>query len=275
LHIYANALNNLTTKFQEGNDVSFDFTQIEGSPSLVSLDVTNTNTQSLDGIENLNKLVELYASSNDFRGDFPKKVLQLSYLERLDLSFNSVGGTLPSEIGFSLKKMILLALHHNSFSGELPTSIGQMNSLQYLQMQANQFTGEIPSEISGLTELRDIDLSDQISLGGGLTGTLPSFAKLSLLQSLDLSHNKLLSTVPSDLLATVDTNKFIKLDLSSNSLKGELPESLSRLPLINVDFSDNQITGIAGTPLNSSVLISSRQDRIISNPYLTRSHLLF
>lgn len=201
-------------------------------------------------------------------------MLQLSYLERLDLSFNSVGGTLPSEIGFALKKMILLALHHNSFSGELPTSIGQMNSLQSLQLQANQFTGGIPSEISGLTELRDIDLSDQITLGGGLTGTLPSFAKLSLLQSMDLSHNKLLSTVPSDLLATVDTNKFVKLDLSSNSLKGELPESLSRLPLINLDFSDNQITGIAGTPLNNSVLIS-RRDRMILNPYLTRSYLLF
>jgi Leucine-rich repeat (LRR) protein len=181
---------------QEGNDVGFDFEKIDGSPILTALDVTNTNIQSLDGVEHLDMLVELYASSNDWRGTFPDEVLQLRHLKRLDLSFNSFDGPLPNDIGSAFEKIQLLALHHNAFSGELPTSLGQLSSLQSLQLQAN-----------------------------GLTGTLPSFLTLSLLQSLDLSGNFLHSTVPSDLLANVDASNFDHLDLSSNLLTGELPDS--------------------------------------------------
>lgn len=84
---------------QEGNDVSFDFTMIDGSPVLTALDITNTNVESLNGVEAMSKLVELYAGSNNLIGTLPKKILQLSYLERLDLSFNSFGSSLPVNLG--------------------------------------------------------------------------------------------------------------------------------------------------------------------------------
>lgn len=89
----------------EGNDVGFDFTMIEGSPVLTALDITNTNVETLDGVEAMNKLVELYVGSNNLIGTLPKKLLQLSYLERLDLSFNRFGSSLPADLGFGLKRM--------------------------------------------------------------------------------------------------------------------------------------------------------------------------
>lgn len=110
--------------FQEGNDVSLDFSLIEGSPVLTALDITNTNAQSLNGIEALNKLIELHANSNNLQGDFPRNVLQLSYLTLLDISFNKYGGSLPNDFGFGLRSLKQLSLGHNSFSGTIPSSIG-------------------------------------------------------------------------------------------------------------------------------------------------------
>ena len=228
---------------KEGNDVSFDFSQINESPTLTSFDITNTNTQTLNGIENLNMLSELYASSNDFKGSiFPQKVLQLSNLERLDLSFNSIVGELPNDIGFGFKKMKVLSLGHNSLKGTLPSSFGQMISLQYLDMQANQLTGEIPDEVLALAKLTSVNLSNQ--KGAGLSGGLPTFSS-NVLQSLDFSGNSFSGSVPNDFLSNIDIDDIV-LDLSSNQLTGELPQTLSRFSLPSIDLSDNKITGISG-----------------------------
>lgn len=110
--------------FQEGNDVSLDFSLIEGSPVLTALDITNTNAQSLNGIEALNKLIELHANSNNLQGDFPRNVLKLSYLTLLDISFNKFGGSLPNDFGFGLRSLKQLSLGHNSFFGTIPSSFG-------------------------------------------------------------------------------------------------------------------------------------------------------
>jgi Leucine-rich repeat (LRR) protein len=109
--------------YQEGNDVSLDFSLIDESAVLTALDITNTNAQSLDGIEALNKLIELHASSNNLQGDFPRNVLQLN-LTLLDISFNKFGGSLPNDFGFGLRSLKQLSLGHNSFSGTIPSSIG-------------------------------------------------------------------------------------------------------------------------------------------------------
>lgn len=233
------ALSSLATLVLEGNEIGFDFAAIEGSPSITALDITNTNTHNLEGIETLNKLVELHASSNSISGTFPKKVLQLSYLEILDLSFNNLGGALPIDIGFGLKRMHFLSLSHNRLTGGMPSSLGQMSALKNLQLQSNKFTGQIPQEVLDLTELQTVDLSGQ-----GLVGTLPSFASLAI-QSLDLSGNSFSGSIPDNFLSTIDAGS-LNLDLSSNQLTGELPGSLSRFSLSSMNFADNKITGVSG-----------------------------
>ncbi|EED87757.1 predicted protein, partial [Thalassiosira pseudonana CCMP1335] len=166
-------------------------------------------------------LTEVYASSCGMRGEFPSAILQLSSLERLDISFNECHGTLPSNIGSSLQSMQLLALHHNSFSGSLPSSLGEMRSLHFLQLQANQFVGAIPAAISDMTGLITLNLSDQKSKGGGLTGSLPGFSAMPDLKVLDLSNNYLHSEIPSNFLAMTNINNVDSLDVSSNEIRGE------------------------------------------------------
>lgn len=239
------ALTTLTRLSLEGNPVSFSFSGVKSPGSLTAIELSNTNLESLEGIDIFTGLTEVYASSCGMRGEFPSAILQLSSLERLDISFNECHGTLPSNIGSSLQSMQLLALHHNSFSGSLPSSLGEMRSLRFLQLQANQFVGAIPAAISDMTGLITLNLSDQKSKGGGLTGSLPGFSAMPDLKVLDLSNNYLHSEIPSNFLAMTNINNVDSLDVSSNEIRGELPGSLSRFPLSSMDFADNKITGVA------------------------------
>lgn len=207
-----------------------------------ALDLTNTNAQTLDGIEALFELVELHASSNSITGTFPKNLLQLSSLERLDLSFNNLDGTLPIDFGHFLKKMKFLSMGHNDLSGTLPTSMGEMMSLQVLQIESNKFFGQVPQEVLDLTELQAIDLSNQS--GQGLSGMIPTFAAHGL-QSLDLSGNAFNGSIPDSFVSITDTTNFY-LDVSSNQLTGEIPSWLSRFQVSSLNFADNKITGISG-----------------------------
>jgi len=242
------AIPTLTALALEGNDVDFLFESIQDiSAELTSLDLTNTNLASFDGIDIFPNLAELYAGNNAITGEFPRDILKLSNLKRLVISFNNLDGLLPDDIGTSLGKVELLVLHHNNFSGALPSSLGKLSSVHYLELQSNAFSGEIPSDLAQLSELWGIDLSDQVSKGGGFTGNLTSFNTMSGLKRLDLSKNKLEGSIPSDFLSTVETSSFEKLDLSSNLLSGklELPSILSGIPFSSMNFSDNRFSGIS------------------------------
>ena len=76
---------------------------------------------------------------------------------RLDLSFNNLAGSIPSEIG-QLAGLQQLNLRGNRLAGELPAEIWQLPALQRLDVHNNQFAGAIPSEIGQLSALQQLDL---------------------------------------------------------------------------------------------------------------------
>ncbi|KAM7461387.1 hypothetical protein LguiA_029508 [Lonicera macranthoides] len=80
--------------------------------------------------------------------------------------------TIPHEIG-RLSKLTRLSLSRNILSGGLPVSLANLTSLTWLNLSSNSFYGPIPSEIGNLTNLSFLDL--------------------------DLSYNKLIGLVPTNL----------------------------------------------------------------------------
>ncbi|CAJ2646891.1 unnamed protein product [Trifolium pratense] len=143
-------------------------------------------------IGNCQKLQYLKLSQNKFRGTIPLEVFNLfSLTNLLDLSHNSLSGSLPKEVGM-LKNIDWLDVSENHLSGNIPETIGECVSLEYLNLQGNSFNGTIPSSLASHKGLRYLDLSRN-----QFYGPIPdAMQNISSLEYLDVSYNMLEGEVP-------------------------------------------------------------------------------
>ncbi|KAL3830200.1 hypothetical protein ACJIZ3_019002 [Penstemon smallii] len=92
----------------------------------------------------------------------------LTVFTSIDFSSNNFEGEIPETIG-QLSSLYVLNLSHNSFTGTIPKSIGNLRQLGSLDLSRNQLTGEIPEELTSLTFLSVLNLSYN-----KLVGMIPS-----------------------------------------------------------------------------------------------------
>ncbi|KAK3017043.1 hypothetical protein RJ639_006255 [Escallonia herrerae] len=85
-------------------------------------------------IGNITKLEELYLGLNDLHAT-------------IDLPYNKVTGSLPSDFCYSLRRLEVLSLTSNQLNGELPSSLSPCKSLEILSISIIKFTGSIPRDI--------------------------------------------------------------------------------------------------------------------------------
>jgi len=237
-------LESLTEITLEGNSINFDFTGIENAKKLTTLDLSHTDIESVVGIQKSTTIEHLYLSSTNLRGEFPIEILELRELLDLALIFNDISGTIPPQIA-NLANLEYLAIHDNRLSGYLPSALGQLKNLQFFLAGHNDLSGSIPNEISTLSHLWSLDIANQRSFGGmGLTGKVPSFNGLAELRKLDLSSNSLTGELPSDLLRSVSLDSFEYVDLRNNQIGGRVPNFNDNLPIEGIYLSNNKFTGI-------------------------------
>lgn len=86
----------------------------------------------------------------------PDYIFNQTNLEELNLSNNSIGGALQSQVG-NLKKLKILNLSNNKFTG-VPAEVGQLKNLEILNLSNNQITG-LPNELANLSNLKLLDLT--------------------------------------------------------------------------------------------------------------------
>lgn len=185
-------------------------------------------------------LVELDLSGNGFSGSV--SLINTTSLTTLNLSSNSLTGSLPSSVG----RCSVVDLSGNKFSNDISVLQNWSPSLEVVDLSSNKLSGSLsnlPSQFSGLITLR---ISNN-ALVGGLPHDWAAFSQLS---SVDLSVNSLDGPIPSSLLSAVG---LVNLNLSRNQIAGEIPWpashasellSLSSLPTMeSLDLSDNLLTG--------------------------------
>ncbi|KAK6125985.1 hypothetical protein DH2020_040293 [Rehmannia glutinosa] len=183
---------------------------------------------------NLTELVYLDFSVNNFTGLIP--MFQMSKkLSYIDLSRNSLKGSLSSMHFEGLSSLVYMSLRYNLLSGSIPNSLFGLPSLQRLQLSNNKFSGPINEfSTSNSSNLDTLDLSSN-----QLEGSIPeSFFELERLNVLSLSSNFFNGTVKLEKIQRL--SNLTRLELGYNNLSvdslSQFPQ-LSRLNLASCNLS--------------------------------------
>lgn len=186
---------------------------------------------------NLENLYALGISTNKFVGPLPEILENLTNLEQLYIDSCGLSGELPSTLS-KLKNLRVLTASDNDFSGRIPDFIGSFSNLEKLSLQGNNFDGPIPESFSSLNKLTNLQMGDLV----GGSSSLAFIANMTSLSTLTLRNCRI-----SDNLASVDFSKFVELgylDLSFNSITGEVPPVLLNLRLLKSLFlGNNNLSG--------------------------------
>ncbi|XP_052877840.1 receptor-like protein EIX2 [Gossypium arboreum] len=193
--------------------------------------------------------------NNSMFGELPSTLQNLTNLRILDLSENHFSGNIPAWIDDKLSSLTVLSLRSNNFDGYFPHEICDLQYLQNLDLSHNNIFGAIPNCLSNLSAMayRRYQKNYQF-LWASTRTTLISFsallmlkgreddysATLGLVTSMDLSTNSLTGEIPKELGSLVELRS---LNLSRNLLTGNIPDEIGNMELESLDLSMNQLNG--------------------------------
>ncbi|XP_064940292.1 probably inactive leucine-rich repeat receptor-like protein kinase At5g06940 isoform X1 [Musa acuminata AAA Group] len=100
------------------------------------------------GLGMIRTMYRFSASLNGFSGDLPADIFDSPVLSIINLSHNSLTGSIP-ELR-NCRKLVSLSLADNSLTGNIPPSLGHLPVLTYIDISSNRLSGEIPPELQNL-----------------------------------------------------------------------------------------------------------------------------
>ena len=202
-------------------------------------------------------------------------------LVSLDLSNNSIWGSIPSTIGAfsSLKE---LWLDGNKLDGTISPSLGRLSRLESLDLSSNSLRGTLFNHhLSNLSRLTTFDLSNnpelvinisadwvppfQLSFISVRSCKSPYFPKWLLTQThlstIDISNAGISDTIPTSFWNLLDSG-FMYLNLSNNKIHGVLPDLPPTIGLsVGIDLSSNWIEGAIPSFLGNATALLLNDNR--------------
>lgn len=178
------------------------------------------------------RIVDLFLSSEmKFKLlGFPKPILRLSALRKLNLEYNGIS-KIPEGIS-NLKELRELNLS-SCYTQILSESMGELRRLEKVDLSSNKIE-HLPSSFGHLESLRRLDLSNN-----SLTSFPKQLCNLTSLERLSISNNKVTS-LPNE----IENLKFLRtIDISYNKIKN-LPAAilnLKNLSSIYIDASQEDL----------------------------------
>ena len=162
-----------------------------------------------------------------------------------------------------LNDLSLIGSAGSKISGTIPAGLGDLSNLWQLDLSDNQLAGTIPHQLGHLSNLNHLKL-----YGNQLAGGIPAeLGRLTNLRTLRLEDNQLIGSIPTQLGSLINLTTALRLD--DNLLTGSIPTQLGSLTsLINLYLNNNQLTGSIPTQLGSLTSLVKLQ---LSNNRLTGS----
>ncbi|KAK2387347.1 receptor protein EIX2 [Trifolium repens] len=187
--------------------------------------------------------------ANQFEGNIPPHIFNLSYLFHLDLADNKLSGSIPKCV-YNLTQMINLTSNYQTIipvvewftKGQIYEVYQIQTNRQTVDLSANNLSGEVPSELFQLVQVQTLNLSHN-----NFIGPIPkTIGGMKNIESLDLSNNKLCGEIPQSMALL---NFLDYLNLSCNNFHGKIPIG-TQLQTFNVSsYIGNP--NLCGAPLNN------------------------
>lgn len=253
--ISGDAFAGLTTLHLSFNYLEGGLPSSFASTSIQSLWLNGQNSRSklngtLDVLQNMTQLTEVWLHGNSFTGPLPD-FSGLNELQNLSLRDNSLTGPVPESL-LGLQSLKVVNLTNNLLQGPTPSFaksvavdlaginsfclpdpgvacddrvnmlLAVAKSVGYPHNFADNWKGNDPcSSWLGITCSNGGNITVINFQKMGLTGTIsPSFASFKSLQRLILANNNLSGTIPEELK---NLTYLIEIDVSNNQLYGKIP----------------------------------------------------
>ncbi|GMP93178.1 hypothetical protein CsSME_00043124 [Camellia sinensis var. sinensis] len=236
------------------------------------LDLTNNSLygeipSSLGSLQSLNSL---HLRNNKFYGKLPLSLQNLTNLLTIDLGENVFTDNIPPWIGYNLTDLKFLNLQSNNFYGDIPPQLCHLQNLQLLNLAQNNIMGNIPrcfgnftamvaperGNFFGPTSYNYFGQNYEDNILDSMKGRELEYTKkaLEFLVSMDLSNNSIVGEIPEELM---DLFGLLNLNLSGNHLKGRIPNNIGNLTqLESLDLSRNKLSGPIPPSLSSLSYLS-------------------
>ncbi|TVU37188.1 hypothetical protein EJB05_10491 [Eragrostis curvula] len=204
-------------------------------------------------IANIPNWNDIDLSGNNLTGPVPPAIRNCTSLVSLILHSNQLTGQIPT----LPESLIVLDISFNSLSGSLPLDFP--SGLQLLFLSSNYITGNIPLSICELREMYSLDLSNNFLEGpfprcssmpvvqlvlskNNLSGELPPFLRSSIMVTMvDLSWNRFYGILPP---WVGEMQNLVFLQLSHNMFYGSIPGSITNLKNLRyLNLASNNISG--------------------------------
>ncbi|XP_050112068.1 receptor-like protein 3 [Malus sylvestris] len=200
-------------------------------------------------------------SNNDFNGSIPLGLGNCSKLETFRAGFNTLSGTLPSDL-YKAQALHEISLPSNQLFGHISDNIGKLSKLKLMLLHLNNLEGPLPPSLMNCTNLIELNLGFN-RLDGNISEL--SFSKLDQLIKLDLVSNRFSGAMPKSLYSC----KYLKaVRLSGNDLEGQIqPEIVSLKYLSFLSLARNRLTNVTGA-IHILMRLESLRVVVLSNSFL-------
>uniref|UniRef100_A0ACD5T6I6 Uncharacterized protein n=1 Tax=Avena sativa TaxID=4498 RepID=A0ACD5T6I6_AVESA len=196
----------------------------------------------INALPNLAVLVLRYCGLNISNTPSSLPHHNLTVLQELDLSFNSVNNLAAHNWLWDVTSLKSLKLRSCESSGTFPDELGNLTLLRTFDISWNNIKGMIPRALQKLCNLKSLRL-DGNNIGGDITEVMHMIPNCSWknLQELGLRSTNINGTT---LHLLSNLTSLSMLDVSQNGLSASVPMEIGTLAnLTYLNFADNNLSG--------------------------------